>query len=284
MVVGKHFVAPTRTSMSPDSSAGDEDLHSALRVARFRRRMACHPLPASHVTSAKHFEEIVTNEALLPRRCRFFGDARLYLYYGGVYYRSTPRGCRNRDELPVAFLFDPQVLTSVTCYYPFDTGALASARFGSKWKRRLSPVERFSVPTDWGVDTGGHLIGCVYGSNAQYLSGTPDVRCQSKPEPIPLLYKFLTDDLSHLNVDHRQTCIECHVHSPLPWGTPGRLLWIGYPVDSTRIFNDLCRRIYPTIPEVWAYHYRTPFDPSQLEAMLEERAARYIERYSARDT
>jgi hypothetical protein len=66
------------------------ELQCALEPIYPRRtKKLPHPLPIAHATSAQWFDEIVQDGVLQPTKCTVFGDKRLYLYYGGVYYRSS---------------------------------------------------------------------------------------------------------------------------------------------------------------------------------------------------
>jgi hypothetical protein len=238
-----------------------------------------HPLPLAHVAPARLFENIIHEGELKPTKCAVFGDERLYLYYGGVYYRSSIAATRDEEKLPVAFLFDPSELSRATCCFPFDTGAIVADKFGTDWKNRLSPLSRFRVDPVWGNRTPSVLVKELYVNNQNYLSGTLDDSCAKKAQPLPLLYEFLSSDLSRYDADQRQTAIECHYAIPLKLTPQSGLLWVGYPNALQRFFTELCDFSFPSVPKPYAYTYRTPFRPSDLEAKLEAAARAEVERY-----
>lgn len=255
-------------------------LHATLRKNYTGSRpMVPHPLPIAHVAPARHFAKIVANGFLKPTRCDVFGDDRLYLYYGGVYYRSSIHATRMLERLPVAFLFDPAALKNLACCYPFDTGAVVKAKFGEIWKEKLSPIRRFKVKPTWGVRTGSVITDVLYVDNKNYLDGKVDPSCTRKDAPLPLLYQFLTADLSVYDADQRQTATECQYVCPLELNSSSGLLWVGYPNALQAEFIRICDRSYPSVPRCYAYSYRTPFRPAELEAKLETAAREEIERF-----
>jgi hypothetical protein len=81
-------------------------------------------LPPSHMTDGRNFKTIVSNSELRPQLCDVFQELLIYLFYGGIFYRRSNRPTKHATELPVAFLFDPNILNAVDRYYPSDTGAL----------------------------------------------------------------------------------------------------------------------------------------------------------------
>lgn len=87
-----------------------------------------HALPAGHVTRAEHLGSIVRNMALVPQPCRYFQEDLTYLFYGGLFYRSSRDATDDILKLPVGFLFAPSLLRQVDRYYPMDSGAVHSQR------------------------------------------------------------------------------------------------------------------------------------------------------------
>src|SRR4051812_38517368 len=87
-------------------------------------------LPTTHLTRAEWFEVIVQKGQLDPRDDRYFNEKLLYFFYGGIFYRPPSRQTPDPLHFPVAFVFDPSVLTSFARYYPFDTGAMFKGFFG----------------------------------------------------------------------------------------------------------------------------------------------------------
>lgn len=101
-------------------------------------------LPPVHSSIVRWFSSIAEKGRLEPRKCSVFNKKLLYLFYGGVFYRPPNVSTKKAVELPIAFVFDPRVLSSIFRYYPFDTGAMAGGRFG-EWKDKLIGVRCLSV-------------------------------------------------------------------------------------------------------------------------------------------
>jgi hypothetical protein len=103
------------------------------------------PLPIIHVSVARWFASIVARGHLEPRLCSVFGERLVYLFYGGAFYRPSITLTKNASELPIAFLFEPNVLTTISRFYPFDTGALDSGRLGPLGNRLRPFMSAFQV-------------------------------------------------------------------------------------------------------------------------------------------
>lgn len=238
-----------------------------------------HPLPIAHTAPAILFEAIVKEGRLKPSKCAIFGDRRLYLYYGGAYYRSSVEPTKDKGKLPVAFLFDPAKLSRINCCFPFDTGAVEANKCGPHWQKKLNPINRFQVDPVWGCRTPSVLVKELYANNQEYLSGHVDSACIQNGSLFQLLYEFLSADLTEHGADQRQSIIECHYTNPLDLKPQAGLIWIGYPNVLHPLFQKLCDMSFPSVPKPYAYTYRTPFRPSDMEAILEEAAREEIERY-----
>lgn len=238
------------------------------------------PLPAVHVTSVRAFREIVHNGALLPTPCKTFGENLLYLFYGGAFYRRPDRTTRNAAELPVVLVFDPRVLQSAVCYYPCDTGGLASGRFGGDWERRLHPFrERLRVDGRHDPSVPCRIVHHLFGSNESYLRGQVDPSCTTKPEPFATVCDLLTADLTPLGVDHRQCIIEIHMQAPL--SLRENLLWVAFPEAAADAFAELYELTQPSMPDFYMYPSHAIFNPAHVTAQLQERASDIVARFVA---
>lgn len=236
-------------------------------------------LPPVHLSDARSFGLIVSKGQLEPSMDKVFKEKILYFFYGGVFHRTANRTTRNIKDLPVAFVFDPSILTSFVRYYPFDTGALAAGMFGT-WGKRLIPFEeRFKVNArDFTVPS--RIVHHIYGTNDRYLLGKYDSDLKSKPDPLPLLFDFFSADLSSNGVDHRQCIIECHSNDPVSLAKG--LLWVGFPDCMTEDFVRLFELTKPSIPEYFQYDSHTIFNPTEKAAQLQLRAADVIKRFVQR--
>lgn len=239
-------------------------------------------LPLAHLTAWRFLETILELGELQPRKCTVFDRNLLYLSYGGVLYRTGELQTERVTELPVALVLSPKVLETASCFYPFDSGAMASGRFGSSWSATLDPFpDRFSVRPSCVHRPASTLVKALYGSNSQYIAGNPDASSVNHPAPIPTLYRLLVEDLSAFDIDHRHRSIEELTEIPVQLSQ--HLLWIGFP----RIIDDVVlKKVYnwtqPNLPGWWSYPYHRNFNPRELAAALEAKARqdvfdRYLE-------
>jgi hypothetical protein len=236
----------------------------------------------AHLTVARWFEAIASDGRLTPIRCKVFGKKLLYLSYGGVFYRTSAMQTENASELPLAFLFGPEIVKKVVEAYPFDSGAMAAGRFGTDWTAKFSPFERdFRVDTKRDNRVLANLVYHLWENNRDYLFGNPNPRSESKPEPFPLLYRFFAANLSSFGVDHRQRTIECLIRTQL--AVDRSLLWVGYPSLLGKYFVALCQKTKPWVPDSFAYESHRNFNPAHLALVLEKEAAKHIERFASRE-
>jgi hypothetical protein len=235
------------------------------------------PLPPGHVSTAARFAEIVRARRLVPRYISYFDEDLLFLSYGGLAYRPSHGVTREAAELPVGFLFDPRVLEAACRYYPFDTGAVASGKYGS-WSEKLKPIrDRFELgPTS---SANRRLVHHLFGSNFDYLNGRVHPDSATKPDPLPVLFEFYSTDLSELDVDHRQIVIECVLAVELAIDSTFSPLWVGYPKTHEAVFHELCDALVPAPPpEPYRYPVHRIMHSSEVTAILASEARKFIER------
>lgn len=236
-------------------------------------------LPIVHVSIAKWFKVISDHGKLQPTKCDIFNEKLLYFFYGGVFYRSENKPSRLETELPVAFVFNPSLLNRVSRFFPFDTGGLVKGYFG-KWNNALNPMELFQINSNQkeSCNLASKIIYYLFKNNESYLQGVPDPSCKTKPDPLPLLFDFYSDDLSDTGADQRQCMIECHFNKIVP--LKNELLWVGFPESMTREFSKLCNHMRPYVPQYYPYKTHTIKKPSEICAKLEEMARiQVIDRY-----
>jgi hypothetical protein len=149
------------------------NLHETLRALPISGNLPA-PLPVFHISNARWFQEIVNLGFLRPRTCEVFKRELLYFFYGGAFYRPKPCPTQNASELPIAFIFDPTLLCEVKHYYPFDTGAVATGRFGS-WSTRLCNLDQYCVEGYGDYNTPCHIVYHIYESNDRYIRGEVSV-------------------------------------------------------------------------------------------------------------
>jgi hypothetical protein len=218
------------------------------------------------------------NERLLrPRLCPVFNEDVLYLFYGGPFYRRTFSPTEDTAELPIAFVFHPSVLQRVKRYYPFDTGAAASGRFGASATRSLGDFKnRFPVLGSNDATVPRKLVQYLYGSNGRYLRGMPEVEAANRPQPFPDLHAFLSANLTPDGVDHRQCTIECHYLEPLPLDMT--LLAVALPEMMTDVLATYCETTNH-VPELLLYPSHRIFRPGEVVAQIQEQARLVIDRF-----
>lgn len=235
-------------------------------------------LPIAHLSVQRWLRSILTVGQLEPRQCHVLREKVLYLSYGGVFFRTSTPSTENATELPVAFVFSPVALSLVSRLFPFDSGAMADGKFGPAWTRRLKPFQsRFSVNTTDAVRDAGLLVYHLFESNRQYLNGQACNDGAGKHKPIPLLREFLTDDLSSIEVDHRQRTIEAIAKVDLKLRET--LEWIGVPeIDTLNVEDQLYHWTKPRMVEIHSYGFRKNFHPRELAAQLEQAAHDYVVR------
>ncbi len=231
-------------------------------------------MPLTHLTVARWFESIVTAGKLEPRFCDIFKENLLYLFYGGVFYRSQTIVSKNAVELPIVFVFNPSVLRSVERYYPFDTGGLGSGHFGDWTDKLVEYQDRFRVLGLGDYTIPSQLVYHLYGSNKRYLNGLVNPALRGNPDPLPQLFDFLTADLTAYGVDRRQASIEAHCKDSIPLDKD--VLWIAFPESKTKSFIPLFKQLHsltkPAVPKFFAYPSHVIFSPREIAAQLQAAA------------
>jgi hypothetical protein len=233
-------------------------------------------LPMAHLSVQRWLRSILSVGQLEPRQCHVLREKVLYLSYGGVFFRTSTPNTENATELPVAFVFSPVALSHVSRLFPFDSGAMASGKFGPEWSRRLSPFQsRFSVNTTDALQDAGRLVYHLFETNRQYLKGQACCDGAGKYEPFPLLREFLSADLSSIQVDHRQRTIEAIAEVDIK--LRDTLEWIGVPeIDTLNVADRLYHWTKPRMVKIHSYGFRKNFHPRELAAQLEQAAYDYV--------
>jgi hypothetical protein len=232
-----------------------------------------HPLPAGHLTEARNLDTIATLKHLTPWPCKVFKEDLLYVFYGGLFYRRSAVPTSNAAFLPVGFVFQPLILQLVDRYYPFDTGAAQSKKYGADWHTKLRPFKKmFRVNGGGDYRTPAGLVYHLFGTNDAYLYGDPRPADSAAPEPLPTLLAFLADEpnLTARGVDQRFRRIEGHAKVPIP--LDDKLIWIGYPEGFEEQFSRVCECLQPVLPLSFCYKSHPARRPSEMAAVLEQKA------------
>lgn len=258
------------TSLPPDS------IDNALQVSAAPAEWPI-PLPVVHVTVARWFDSIVKVGQLEPRLCSVFGQPLLYLFYGGAFYRPSDVISNNAADLPLAFLFEPTVLTEIARHYPFDTGALVSGKLGS-YGARLQPFLNLLQITGSDVYSPARAVHHLFGSNENYVHGVLDPGCASKASPFPEIFQLLDQDLTKLGTDHRLRCIECQSTAAIDLGK--HLAWIAFPQAHWPTFAKLVHtKTTPRVPQIYSYDSNAIFNPNEITYDIQRKALAFMQPY-----
>ncbi|AFZ60231.1 hypothetical protein H6G54_08350 [Anabaena cylindrica FACHB-243] len=232
-------------------------------------------LPIAHLTSANWLNQIAEEKMTLkPQYCKVFEKDLLYFSYGGIFHRPSPGKPR---ELPIAFMFSPELLQHINYYYPYDTGAAASRKYGENWSSELINFPKYCLKGDF--NTPRKLVRYIYGNNHQYLEGNIQQITNSLPSPLQTIRDFLSLDLTSEGIDHRQCSIECQTETVVP--LTQYLLWVGWPQERLNEFKKLWRNSITEdrpiqLPKIQTYNFHSRFDPKGIAAILEDRAKEAI--------
>jgi hypothetical protein len=235
------------------------------------------PLPIVHVSVAKWFNSIAGIGLLEPRHCPVFSEDLIYLFYGGAFYRSFAGLTKDASKLPIAFLFEPRVLSKISRFYPFDTGALVGGRLGALGDRLKPFMSAFQVPA---VDaqTPSRMVHHLFGSNDNYMDGSLDSACRGKPSPLPELYELMNQDLTSSGTDHRQCCIECQTSKAMDLGE--HLEWLAFPESHFLYFKELyIRKLAPRMPHYYSYRCHSIKNPAEITYDVHKKAVEFMSPY-----
>jgi hypothetical protein len=224
-------------------------------------------LTLAHVTVARWASSIVNARMLVPQKCHILCGEVLYFSYGAAHYRPKTQWTEDAMEFPVAFVFDIDVVSNISRFYPFDTGAVVGGLCGAEWSN-VGDLEQHYV-----AYAPERLVSCFYGSNQNYLRGkvTDEV---ANVDPLPALHEFLSTDLSAKGIDGRQRTIECVAHESV--SLLNKLRWVGYPDTVSREIHELWMR---SDSKFKSYRYvpNVRENPSELAKILAEDARKEFE-------
>jgi hypothetical protein len=222
------------------------------------------PLPLTHLTVARNFTPIVTAGRLDPRLCNVFERHLVYLFYGSVFYRTSLDATENASEQPVVFIFRPSASRHVDHYYPFDTGALVKA-YPEEWRRKLgAKAADYKIQSNGDTDLPSRLVFHLYKDNKKYLQGKVDPAAEKNPPPFPILFQFLSADLSGAGVDDRQRAIEALSVQAISFDD---LIFVAFPERDNEEFRILFETLHPKLkppPILYPYPCTQNFRPNEM--------------------
>lgn len=236
------------------------------------------PLPLTHLSVVRKFEDIVTAGRLDPKLCDVFQTSLVYLFYGSIFYRTSLDPTENTAEQPLVFIFRPTALQLVDHYYPFDTGALIKA-YPEEWRQKLGPkAADYKINSNGDLDLPSRLVFHLYKDNKRYLLGEVDPSVASNAAPFPVLHEFLSANLSGSGVDDRQRAIEALAVKSIPFD---ELAFVAYPERLTDEFQTLFEALYPKLKptlEFYPYECAKNFRPGEVAYDIRKEAYRRLSR------
>jgi hypothetical protein len=256
-------------------------------------------LPIAHLTTAPSFKQIAETRELRTDNCKYFNRPLLYFSYGGVFHRHgrqvpsyEPFGQDDSSSVeesfhaPVAILFAPNLLDKINCFFPYDTGAAHTGKYGS-FNDSLSQFDQYKVsrvPSEELHELTSKFVYNFYNTNRQYLRGSVSTEVEDRISSLePPLQQLLITLLNFLRtrlqgVDHRQRAIECQASESIPLDKEifSKIIWIGLPdLFSWQDFREICGRLGgepANIPDFDFYDFCSSREPSQIAAVLESKA------------
>lgn len=239
-------------------------------------RQAERMLPLTHVTSWPAFIRIVRTGALLPRYSKVFRRDVLYLSYGDVAFRPSPKAYSWSDNFPIAIMFKPEQMAVVDRVYPFDTGAIAAGRFaglqrGDDFRTGFDLSMRSIAATSW--------INFFYGSNRNYFERSVLVRRASLND------KFASLNETCLRYDQTRqdtgldfrliSTLECHCHDAV--SLKSNIRWLGAPAVLRHRVEELIGELGGPLPRV--FYYSAEPERGNLPSDLIAASRAIVERY-----
>jgi hypothetical protein len=247
-------------------------------------------LPIAHLTSLRSFRTTMSNteSELQPKHCNVFGRKLLYFSYGGIFHRYKKSPTDDIDWLPVALLFEPELLEEIDWFFPYDTGGAHKRLYGD-FNDDLIQFDTYRISINSSCNLPSKFIHNVYNGNEQYLQGTASIEEKEifQIEPVATLVQFLRKNLTDDDVDHRQRAIECLTLRPISLENVfnrKQILWVGLPESERglgRLYSKLCTLSTTPRPihNKYYYKYRRGQNPDEIAAILENEARKIVENY-----
>lgn len=127
-------------------------------------------LPLIHTTQAFRFRSIVEEQVLRGQHSNYFGEDRIYFFYGRPAYRPALDFQPRTDlfYLPVCLLVRLSSVGELRAIYPFDTGAYLDHLFDGFIHKDMK-LESFLLGT--AMDIPPKVVSLFFGGNKQYFLG-----------------------------------------------------------------------------------------------------------------
>ena len=256
------------------------------------------PLPIAHLTSVGYLQKIIDgNFTLKPQFCKVFERELLYFSYGGVFHRYGSKPIQKDENeatyLPIAFVFKPELIKNMACFYPYDTGAAHEDMYGDCYSKEMQNWEKYKVDNDGNFQLPSKIVYSFYETNKNYGNSQPvqefNKEHESIMEPMQQLLKFLKSRLQ--GVDHRKNAIECQTSKPILLNNEiyEYIMWIGCPRENVEQVFEMCEKINESLKS-GHYPYIHGYDTEQnaiiprelIYAHLQIPAKEYIKTYFLR--
>jgi hypothetical protein len=121
-------------------------------------------LPFVHMTDAWVLNRILTSDLLQPRKCPYFNEDLLYLFYGRPSYRPNAKELASSLSFmaPVCFVLRPESLSFIARMFPFDSGAFHNGLFQDFLHPQMT-IADFALEPD--LQNPARLVNGFFGSN-----------------------------------------------------------------------------------------------------------------------
>jgi hypothetical protein len=239
-------------------------------------------LPLIHVSTLGSFAEIINDLHLRPSDCRVFKRDILYFSYGNAFYTTGNDPDRKQTQFPIFFLFNPQILSQIYCYYPYDTGAANKGIYGLHSNYLKDNFDKYKIDGSCDIQSGEdyirvcrQLVYYIYGTNRNYIDGQIKTRIQSRLcNSLPDLFQFFEDPTID-NCDERQYTIECQTEESIKLNNV--LEWVAFPRSQEKLFIELFDRMQPSPPMRCPYNPGAVNHPLKIFGHIRAEAQKYIE-------
>lgn len=179
-------------------------------------------LPLTHTTSAFSFADMCEEDNINPKKCKYFNEDLIYLFYGRPAYRTEKSEFSDLEfNWPIIFIFSPDAIKGITSVYPFDTGAFHINLY-NRFFSKHSEIDHFKLPGS--LDYAAKVAGTFYANEKEYLYGKSrknidissfqfEAQGVQKLSQEPALSVRISDD--SLTRDERSSAIEIQVNQAI---------------------------------------------------------------------
>ncbi|NES80986.1 MAG: hypothetical protein F6K10_06035 [Moorea sp. SIO2B7] len=170
-------------------------------------------------------------------------------------------------------MFSPFILSQITYYFPYDTGAAHAGKYGRYSNHFSNNYETYRVNGNYN-NTAKKLVDYIYQSNKNYLRGFLNSNIHPRlTDNFPELFDFFNDKIE--GCDERQYTIECQTTDDI--SLRNQLEWIAYPYRWKKLYTQLFKEMEPEPPTHYIYEAGRNFDPRTILGEIRREAEKFIE-------